>query len=161
VHKFLLLAALLISQPVYSGEIGSLYGEGGFGLKWGDTIENIKKAFPSGKRETYKKVVMYVTRDGRSLFDIDRKRNAFITFGFDPEQKLNSIAIDFQIEDYDKLLDNLDAKFGAHIMKSDNGDARIAIWPKDKGVELSLIMARAGFFSQEVKTSFNIIYTGK
>ena len=64
------------------------------------------------------------------------------------------------MRDYNGLRNNLDEKFGKHIMKSDNSTARIAVWPKDEGVELSLVMARAGFFSQEVKTSFNIIYTG-
>ena len=103
---------------------------------------------------------MFVTRDGRPLFNVARKRNAFITFGFDTKQQLNSIGIDFQISDYTKLLNNLDEKFGAHVMVSDNQTARIATWPKDNGVELSLTMARAGFFNQEVKTSFNIIYTG-
>ena len=160
-RRLLLLAIFFISQPVFSGEVAKTYEEGVFGVKWGDTIENIKKEFPRGKREAYKQVIMYVIRDGRPLFDVKRKRNAFITFGFDPEQKLNSVGIDFQIEDYSKLLNNLDAQFGKHIMKSDNSTARIAIWPKDKGVELSLTMARAGFFSQEVKTSFNIIYTGE
>ncbi|MCK5003127.1 MAG: hypothetical protein KAS57_08880 [Gammaproteobacteria bacterium] len=160
-RRLLLLAIFFISQPVFSGEVAKIYEEGVFGVKWGDPIENIKKEFPRGKREAYKQVIMYVIRDGRPLFDVKRKRNAFITFGFDPEQKLNSVGIDFQIEDYSKLLNNLDAQFGKHIMKSDNSTARIAIWPKDKGVELSLTMARAGFFSQEVKTSFNIIYTGE
>ena len=160
-YKFLLLGLLFIAQPAFSGEVAKTYEEGVFGAKWGDTIENLKQTFPRGKRENYKEVVMYVTRDGRTLFNVARKKNAYITFGFNPEQKLNSVAVDFQIEDYNKLLDNLDAQFGKHIMKSDNSTARIAVWPKDKGVELSLTMARAGFFSQEVKTSFNIIYTGE
>ena len=103
---------------------------------------------------------MYITRDGRALFDVERKKNSLIIFGFNPEKKLNSIAIDFQMQDYNQLLKNMDAKFGKHIMKSDDSTARIATWPTDNGVELSLTMARAGFFSQEIKTSFNIIYTG-
>lgn len=159
-HRFILFGLLLMSQPAFSGEVAKQYQEGAFGAKWGSSIEDMKKTFPAGKRESYKDVVMFVTRDGRPLFNVARKRNAFITFGFDTKQQLNSIGIDFQISDYTKLLDNLDEKFGAHVMVSDNQTARIATWPKDNGVELSLTMARAGFFNQEVKTSFNIIYTG-
>ena len=159
-YKIFLLGILFISQPVFSGEIADAYQEGAFGTKWGDSIENLKKTFPRGKRENYKEVVMYIIRDGRPLFDVERKRNSLMIFGFNPEKKLNSIAVNFQMQDYSKLIKNLDAKFGNHIMKSDNSTARIATWPKDNGVELSLTMARAGFFSQEIKTSFNIIYTG-
>ncbi|MES0327267.1 MAG: hypothetical protein ABUK13_03655 [Gammaproteobacteria bacterium] len=157
---FLLLGLLFLSQTAFSGEVANHYQEGAFGTKWGDSIEDLKKVFPAGKREHYKEVVMYVIRDGRPLFDVKRKRNAFITFGLDTKQQLNSIGVDFQIEDFDKLLNNLDKQFGAHVMVSNDHTARIATWPKDNGVELSLIMSRAGFFSQEVKTSFNIIYTG-
>lgn len=160
-RRLVLLAIFFISQPVISGEISDTYEEGAFGVKWGDTIDSIKTVFPAVKRETYKQVVMYVVRDGRPLFNIERKRNALITFGFNPDQKLNSIAIGIQIEDYSKLLAALDEKFGDHIMKSDDQTARIAVWPKDGDIEISLTMARAGFFTQEVNTSFNIIYTGK
>ena len=160
-RRFLLLGLFLISQSAFSGEVADIYQQGALGTKWGDSIEDIKKILPAGKRESYKQVVMYVIRDGRPLFDVERKRNAFITFGFDPKQRLNSVGIDFQIEDYNKLLNNLDKQFGAHTMLSDDHTARVATWPKDNGVELSLTMARAGFFSQEVKTSFNILYTGK
>lgn len=156
---FLLSTILFISQSTYAGEIANIYQDGAFGTKWGDTINEVKKVFPAGKREAYKEVVMYVTRDGRPLFNVERKRNAFITFGFNPEQKLNSVAVEFQIQDYGVLLKNLDAKFGNHIMQSDNSSARIATWPIDNNIQLSLTMARAGFFSQEVKTSLNIIYT--
>lgn len=159
-RSFLLLGLLFLSQTAFSGEVANLYQEGAFGAKWGDTIENLKKVFPRGKRENYKEVVMYVIRDGRPLFDVKRKRNAFITFGFDTKQQLNSVGVDFQIEDYNKLLNNMDKQFGAHVMVSNDQTARIATWSKDNGVELSLTMSRAGFFSQEVKTSFNIIYTG-
>ncbi|MDH5710602.1 MAG: hypothetical protein OEZ15_02910 [Gammaproteobacteria bacterium] len=160
-RRLVLLVIFLMSQPVISGEISNTYQQGAFGVKWGDTIDNIKTVFPAVKRETYKQVVMYVARDGRPLFNIERKKNSLITFGFNPEQKLNSIAIDLEIEDYSKLLAALDAEFGDHIMKSDDQTARIAVWPKDNDIEISLIMARAGFFTQEVKTSFNILYTGK
>jgi len=159
-RSFLLLCLLFTSQAAFSGEIANHYQEGAFGAKWGDSIEDLKKVFPAGKREHYKEVVMYVIRDGRPLFEVKRKRNAFITFGFDTRQQLNSIGIDFQIKDYAKLLQNLDKQFGTHTMLSDDHTTRIAVWPRDNGVELSLIMSRAGFFSQEVKTSFNIIYTG-
>lgn len=158
-NRFFLSAILFISQSAYAGAIADIYQNGAFGTKWGDTIDNVKKVFPAGKRETYKEVVMYVTRDGRPLFNVERKKNAFITFGFNPEKKLNSIAVEFQIEDYSALLKNLDTQFGAHTMQSDNSTARIATWPQDNGIQLSLTMARAGFFSQEVRTSFNIIYT--
>jgi len=160
-RRFLLFGLLLISQSVFSGEVANHYQEGVLGVKWGGTIEDLKKVFPAGKRESYKEVVMYVIRDGRPLFDIQRKRNAFITFGFDPQQRINSVGIDFQINDYAQLLENLDKLFGAHTMLSDDHTARVAIWPKDNGVELSLTMSRAGFFSQEVKTSLNILHTGK
>lgn len=160
-RRFLLLGLFLISQSAFSGEVANHYQEGAFGTKWGDSIEDLKKVFPAGKRERYKEVVMYVIRDGRPLFDVKRKKNAFMTFGFDPQQRLNSVGIDFQINDYAQLLKNLDKQFGAHTMLSDDHTARIAVWPKDNGVELSLTMSRAGFFSQEVKTSFNILYTGK
>ena len=159
-NKFLLLTILFIAQPAFSGEIAEIYQDGAFGAKWGDSIEDLKKAIPRGKREAYKEVVMYVTRDGSPLFNIERKRNAYITFGLDLSKKVNSVSVDFQIEDYNKLRDHLDSKFGKHIMKSDDSTSRIAVWPKDEGIELSLTMARSGFFSQEVKTSFNIIYTG-
>ena len=159
-YKILFLGILFLSQPVFSGEIADTYQKGAFGTKWGDTMEDLKKSFPRGKRENYKEVIMYITRDGRPVFDIERKKNSLIIFGFNLEKKLNSIAVDFQMQDYSKLLKNLDAKFGSHVMKSDNSTARIAVWPQDNGVELSLTMARAGFFSQEIKTSFNIIYTG-
>jgi hypothetical protein len=158
-RRFLLLALFLISQPAFSGEVAKLYQEGAFGAKWGDSIERLKEIIPAGKRESYKDVILYVTRDGRTLFDVERKKNAFITFGFDPQQRFNSVAIDFQIEDYHQILDNLDKQFGPHTMLSDDNTARIAVWPKDNGIELSLTMSRAGFFSQEVKTSLNIIYT--
>ena len=159
-RRFLLLGLFFISQPAFSGEVANQYQEGAFGAKWGDTMERLKEVIPAGKRESYKEVVMYVTRGGRTLFDVERKKNAFITFGFDPQQRLNSIAVDFQIENYDQLLDNLDKQFGPHTMLSDDNTARIATWPKDNGIELSLTMSRAGFFSQEIKTSLNILYTG-
>lgn len=156
----LLLGILFISQPVLSGEIADKYEAGAFGTKWGDSIEAINKVYPSGRRETYKEVVMYIARDGQSIFDIKRKKNSLIIFGFDTKKQLNSVAVNLQLEDYSKLLKNLDEQFGDHTMQSDNSTARIATWPKDNGVEISLTMARAGFFSQEVKTSFNILYTG-
>jgi len=159
-YKILFLAILFISKPVLSGEIADTYQEGAFGTKWGDTMEDLKKIFPRGKRENYKEVVMYIIRDGRPIFNIKRKKNSHIIFGFDTKQQLNSIAVDIPQADYGKLLKTLNIEFGAHTMQSDNSTARIATWPKDAGVELSLTMARAGFFSQEIKTSFNIIFTG-
>jgi hypothetical protein len=159
-RSFLLLVLLFISQPAFSGEIAQHYAHGAFDTRWGDSIENVKAVFPTGKREAYKQVVMFVVRDGRPLFNVARKKNAFITFGFDPEYKLNSVAVEFQIADYEALLKSLDQQFGAHTMQVDDNTARIATWPRDDGIELSLTMSRAGFFSQEIKTSLNIIYTG-
>lgn len=159
-RRLLLSALFFISQSVFSGEIAQLYEHGVFDTRWGDSMEQVKAVFPTGKREAYKEVVLYVVRDGRPLFNVERKRNAFITFGFDPAQRLNSVAVEFQVNDYNKLLHNLDQQFGEHITLSDDSTARIVTWPNDKGVELSLTMSRAGFFTQEIKTSVNIIYTG-
>ena len=159
-RRLLFLGILFISQPVLSGEIADKYEAGALGTKWGDTIEDIKKVFPSGRRETYRDLVMYVARDGQPIFNIERKKNSHVVFGFNPKQQLNSVAIDIPQENYDLLLETLNIEYGEHTMQSDDSTARIAIWPKDGGVELSLTMARAGFFSQEIKTSFNILYTG-
>ncbi len=159
-RKLLLLGILFISQSALAGEISDAYKDGALDTKWGDSIENIKKVFTSGRRENYRDLVMYIARNGDPLFNIKRKRNSLIIFGFDTKQQLNSIAIDIPQADYGKLLKTLDIKFGAHTMQSDDTTARIATWPKDEDIELSLTMARAGFFSQEIKTSLNIIYTG-
>ncbi|MCW8830130.1 MAG: hypothetical protein OQK32_01255, partial [Gammaproteobacteria bacterium] len=132
-RRLLLSGLFFISQSAFSGEIADTYKEGALGTKWGDTIENIKKVFPSGRRETYKDVVMYVVRDGQPIFNIKRKKNSEIIFGFNPEQQLNSIAISIQQENYSALLKTLDSKFSDHIMQSDNTTARIATWPKDDG----------------------------
>jgi len=160
-RKLLLLGILFISQSALAGEIADAYKDGALGTKWGDTIKDIKKVFTSGRRENYRDVVMYVARDGQPLFNIERKKNSSVIFGFNTKQQLNSIAIDIPQADYGKLLKTLDVEFGAHTMQSDNTTARIATWPKDGDIELSLTMARAGFFSQEIKTSLNIIYTGE
>lgn len=159
-HKLLLLGLLFISQSTLAGEIADTYGDGVLDIKWGGSIEDIKKVFTRGRRENYRDVVMYVVPDGQPIFDIQRKKNSHIVFGFNPEQQLNSVAIDIQQENFGKLLEVLDKKFGSHTMQSDNTTARIATWPKDGDIELSLTMARAGFFTQEIKTSFNIIHTG-
>jgi len=159
-RKFLLLGLLFISQPILAGEISDTYGANVFNIKWGGSIEDVKKVFTYGRRETYKDVVMYVARDGRPVFDIERKKNSLIIFGFNPKKQFNSVAIDIPQADYSAMLKVLDKKFGKHTMQSDNSTARIATWPKDGNIELSLTMARAGFFSQEIKTSFNIIHTG-
>ncbi|ARD45065.1 hypothetical protein [Colwellia sp. PAMC 21821] len=156
--KFIVLSLfLLLSLPSKSTQISDIFGNGAFNAKWGDSLSDIKHIFPDGKVKKYVGIVNYEVKDGRKILGYERDKNSLIRFTFDSEGRLNAIAANFDSNGYSHLLVKLNTLFGRNSPPDPNNNYAFIKWPKDKEIEISLLMIPSGF---GIKTSFMIQYFG-
>jgi hypothetical protein len=147
----LVLSALLLSRPSFSGPIADTFRDGVFGLAWGATAVDIEAKFPSGKwRDVPGGLRYYTVRDGRAILGIERKRNNDITFGLSSAGRLSSVQIMFPKDGqtYASLITRTKEQFGPTetIQDSANQENKVApssvfssVWPIDEGIDVRLV----------------------
>ena len=109
------LWALLLSPPSFSGPIADTFREGVFGVAWGATAKDLEANFPSGKWHDVPGGLRYYTvRDARTILGIERKRKNDITFGLSSAGHLSSVVIAFPSdpETYASLTSRAKEQFG-------------------------------------------------
>jgi len=82
----MLRAAVLcaLSLPAWGQNtaVDDLVGEGVFGVKWNDGLEAVRAKLPDGERSELDRFVHWTVKDGRSVFDVERRRRDRIQFAF-------------------------------------------------------------------------------
>ncbi len=84
-----------VAQSDIQKRVDELFGEGVFGVKWGDSFDTVKLAHPGGKTDTSNAVVtLYTVEDGRTVLQLERRRRDDIAFTFQGGQ-LRGISVEF------------------------------------------------------------------
>jgi hypothetical protein len=82
----MLRAAMLcaLSLPAWGQNttVDDLVGEGMFGVNWADGLEAVRAKHPDGERTELDRFVHWTVTDGRSVFDVERRRKNRIQFIF-------------------------------------------------------------------------------
>jgi hypothetical protein len=171
IKLFIMLAVIFASTPSYAGPIYDVFGEGVFGLKWGASLEEVKKSFPEGKTTTEKLYATYEIKDGRQLFGIDRLDSNYMVFTFNEQGELGGVKIQFPNEGligFTDLLTALNVKFG--VAPFDFGKAQmmaiipILAWPIDNGMMMSIFnnsTIKTTLFSAEVEYDLSFLISKK
>jgi hypothetical protein len=147
----LVLPALLLSLPSFSGPIADTFREGVFGVAWGATAKDLEVKFPSGKwHDVPGGVRYYHVRDDRAILGIERKRKGDITFGLSSAGRLSSVVIAFPSdpETYASLTSRAKEQFGpaetAENATNQENTVRpfttySTVWPNDDGIDVRLL----------------------
>jgi hypothetical protein len=89
----LLFTTIAIAQTV---PVDNLLGEGVFGLKWTDTLEQARAKYPGGKvQKEITNYTIYVIEDARKVFDVERNKRDTITFSFRHDGKFAGALVTF------------------------------------------------------------------
>jgi hypothetical protein len=76
------LCALSLPAWGQNTAVDDLVGEGVFGVKWNDGLEAVRATLPDGERSEIDRFVHWTVKDGRSVFDVERRRRDRIQFIF-------------------------------------------------------------------------------
>jgi hypothetical protein len=141
---------------VFAGEISKVFGNGVFDTVWGQSVDDIKKVFPSAKEEHYGEITQLVVQDSRKVLGLNRDENSKINFSFDFEERLNGVAVYFNGDQFSSLLVKLNTLFGEYVKQGTTGVTYMQ-WKQDNSVTITL-SAIPSLYSME--TIFSIGYYG-
>ena len=144
---------VFLLTPVHAATIEEVFGDGVFGLHWGDSPQKVTNKFPTAKKKNYQNIVWFEVKDSRSVLGIDRK-NKLINFSFDSESRLAGVAIYFDSDDYGAVLVKLNTLFGEYT-KVDGGQSAMQ-W-RGGEVVLTLVFVPSGL---GMEATFSISYSG-
>lgn len=147
--KYILAAiTLFLSLTSYSGELDTVFSEGVFGTKWGQTYDEVFKVFPDGEKETSYGSTRITVEDGREVLGIKRDSDSEIVFAFDADGRLYHVGVTFRgSDDFSKLMRKLDTLFGERA-KDEAVNAPLMIKWEDEKTTISIIYV-SGLFSSE------------
>lgn len=112
---------VFLLMPAHAATIEEVFGDGVFGLNWGDSPSQVSNKFPTAKKKNYQSIVWFEVKDSRSVLGIDRS-NKLLTFSFDTESRLIGVAVNFDSDDYGAVLVKLNTLFGEYT-KVDGGQS--------------------------------------
>tara|TARA_R110001583_G_scaffold18641_1_gene73921 strand:- start:374 stop:883 length:510 start_codon:yes stop_codon:yes gene_type:complete len=155
--KSLLFFILTIIQfNVFAGDISKVFGNGVFDTVWGQSVDDIKKVFPSAKEEHYGEITQLVVDDNRKVLGLNRDKNSKIKFSFDSEKRLNGVAVYFNGDQFPSLLVKLNTLFGEYIKQGTTGVTYMQ-WKQDNSVTITLSAIPSSY---SMDTIFSIGYYG-
>jgi hypothetical protein len=155
--KSLLFFILTIIQfNVSAGEISKVFGNGVFDTIWGQSVDDIKKVFPSAKEEHYGDITQLVVEDKRKVLGLNRDKNSKINFSFDSEKRLNGVAVYFNGDQFSLLLVKLNTLFGEYVKQGTTGVTYMQ-WKQDNSVTITLSAIPSSY---SMDTIFSIGYYG-
>ena len=135
---------LFYSGFANAGSIYDSFSSGVFGLPWGSSIEEVKKAFPNGKYTDKYGIKLFRVKDGRTLFEINRQKQEII-FGFDDLGRMKGVSASFRDEDYFLLKSKLNTLYGMEEENSKQHSGPYATWEEDDGIIISIYMQTRTF----------------
>jgi hypothetical protein len=94
-----------------STAVDELFGEGVLGVKWNDGLETVRAKHPGGERSELRQFVHWTVKDGRTLFEVERRRRDTIQFAFVAD-RLGSVFVTFP--DCDEVVGALTKSLGAY-----------------------------------------------
>jgi hypothetical protein len=156
VKSLIFIILLLVQISASAGEIFKVFGNGVFDTKWGQSITDIKKVFPSAKVENYGEITQLVVENSRTVLGFVREKNSKIAFTFDSEKRLNGIAVYFEGEQFPSLLLKLNTLFGEYVKQGTSGFTYMQ-WEQDNSVTITLSAIPSSF---SMDTIFSIGYYG-
>jgi hypothetical protein len=155
--KSLLFIILIIIQfNVSAGEISKVFGNGVFDTIWGQSVDEIKKVFPSAKEEHYGDITQLIVEDNRKVLGLNRNKNSKINFSFDSEKRLNGVAVYFNGDQFSSLLVKLNTLFGEYVKQGTTGVTYMQ-WKQDNSVTITLSAIPSSY---SMDTIFSIGYHG-
>jgi hypothetical protein len=155
--KSLLFIILTIIQlNVSAGEISKVFGNGVFDTIWGQSVDDIKKVFPSAKEEHYGDITQLIVEDNRKVLGLNRDKNSKINFSFDSEKRLNGVAVYFNGDQFSSLLVKLNTLFGEYVKQGTTGVTYMQ-WKQDNYVTITLSAIPSSY---SIDTIFSIGYYG-
>ncbi|HWQ27203.1 MAG TPA: hypothetical protein VN367_10560 [Chlorobaculum sp.] len=140
----------LNATAAFAGGISQIFSDSVFGVKWSESIEEVRKKFPEGKETSLFSgaVRNYSVKDGREIMLVKRREKDKITFSFS-QGRLTHIGIEFDpdTEVYGAILSQMQSSFGAYetLPASKSFGGLILNWPVDDGVAVRLMQYPSGF----------------
>jgi hypothetical protein len=154
--SLLFFTLTLIQFNVFAGEISKVFANGVFDTVWGQSIDDIKKVFPSAKEEHYGDITQLVVEDSRKVLGLNRDKNSKINFSFDSEKRLNGVAVYFNGDQFSSLLVKLNTLFGEYVKQGTTGVTYMQ-WKQDNSVTITLSAIPSSY---SMDTIFSIGYYG-
>jgi hypothetical protein len=156
VKLLIFIISLFVQMNVSAGEISRVFGDGVFDTKWGQTVNEIKKVFPSAKVKNYGDITQIIVEDGRKIFGITRDKDAKMHFSFDSRKRLNGVAVYFEGGQFSPLLLKLNTLFGEFVKQGTSGVTYMQ-WEQDNSVTITLSAVPSSY---DLDTIFSIGYYG-
>lgn len=141
--------SLLFTSNAFAGAAYDLFGNGVLGLKWGDQVDTLKKAFPRVKKIDTLGITYYEIKDGRTVLGIERGKNDIIRFSFDSLERLNAVTVEFKAKasNFAEAQQKLVTHLGQPLPPDAVTYGAAIKWQPDNGVNVSLVMSSIGFSS--------------
>ncbi len=92
-RKVIACTALAVMGEGHGAELERVIGEGVFGVPWTATVEDVRSLFPDGEIEKLDSSTLYTVRDGRTIFEVERRERDTIMFGFRDDGALISVTV--------------------------------------------------------------------
>jgi len=146
-------AVILLTTGLASAKlINDIFGGGLLDVQWGMTLDQVKSVHPGGKSNNLLGRTQYYITDGRTLFGIERDKDAFINFIFSADGKLSEISIKMPDGwgDLPRIKASITSSIGvepASVMNSDN--MPVTRWDDGSGIRIDLMEA-PGMFTRNV-----------
>jgi hypothetical protein len=117
--------------------VDTLLGEGVFGIKWTDALEQVRVKYPEGKLSRDKtNYDSYVVKDARKVFEVERDSRDTITFSFRDDGHFAGVLVTFRdcIEPHSALYKYLGEPTAINTIPESFGGALLGIpGPVDMG----------------------------
>jgi hypothetical protein len=144
--KKILLLFFVFSPITAADNVSKLFGEGVFGTKWGQSLYDVKELFPNGEHTSFNGVSSYTIKDGRAVLGVERNKKLSIGFGFNIEEKLNSISIEYKTGDYGALVLKLNSIIGEGAPDYDLGVGNFEWQSNNEEINVRVLMSPVGLF---------------
>lgn len=155
-RTLIFIAFIFFQSKSSAGEIYNVFGGGVFETKWGQTLQDIQKTFPSAKTKHYGDITQIIIEDDRKVFGLERDAKSKIHFAFDSEERLNGVAVYFTDDQFSTLLNKLQTLFGEYATTGSTGVTYMQ-WKQDNYVTITLSVVPT---PNDVNTVFSIGYFG-
>jgi hypothetical protein len=146
---FILL--IFISTSCFAGRVSELFSDGAFGVSWGASAEEVKKAYPTGTEKVFMGIKNYIVPHSKSIIGIERS-NTDITFTFNKLGEMHAIGISFEGNEFTDVYSALTTHFGKHKVESGTSAIR---WPIEDDISMYLVSIPTGF---SIKPTLTIEY---
>ena len=150
---FCFLLLCFLSTDVISGQIGTVFSDSVFGVKWTDSVSEVEDKIKGGSLSNQYGYITYKVPDGREVLKTKRSEKDNIIFTFNSEEKLMGVSVELPMKDtsdFGDLQNKLTTYFGSPAAVPNQAGVIHMRWPEDELITLSLTVIPSGFMGNKL-----------